>query len=58
MSKCLTGLYILEGMAKVIAMGFVLGENVYLKNMWNILDFSIIIAGILEIFDFNGAVSF
>ena len=30
---------------KIIAMGFILHENSYLRNMWNIMDFVVVVTG-------------
>ena len=34
-----------EALLKIIAMGFVLHPGAYLRNGWNILDFSIVLIG-------------
>jgi len=39
-----SGIFLLEAMVKIIAYGFLLnGEMSYLRNVWNILDFTILI---------------
>lgn len=40
----------LECIMKILAMGFVLSEGCYLWDMWNWLDFIVVITGILSIF--------
>lgn len=37
----------LECAMKIIAMGFVLGKNTYLKDGWNVLDFIVVLASVL-----------
>lgn len=37
-------IFCVEASCKIIALGFVLHENSYLRNVWNILDFIVIIA--------------
>jgi len=39
------GIYLIELLLKAISFGFCLGENTYLTDAWNILDFLIIISG-------------
>ena len=34
-----------ECVMKIIAYGFILHQNAYLKNTWNILDFTIVMIG-------------
>jgi hypothetical protein len=41
-------IFTLEAMLKIFALGFICGENTYLKNNWNRLDFIIVVAGIIE----------
>jgi hypothetical protein len=48
-NNILTGIYIWEAFVKITAMGFYFGQNTYLKSVWNILDFAIVISGILEL---------
>lgn len=37
-------LYFLEMVLKVVGLGFVLGEDAYLRDSWNILDFVIVVS--------------
>jgi hypothetical protein len=30
---------------KILGLGFIIGENAYIKNSWNILDFVIVLSG-------------
>lgn len=46
----MTGIFFLEMVIKIIALGFAMnGENSYLKNGWNRLDFLIVMASIFSI---------
>jgi len=47
-----TVIYLLEAFFKIIAMGFVLDENSYMRTGWNIMDFVISLIGYL-IFTFK-----
>lgn len=46
-------IFIFECLLKIIAYGFFLGPNSYLRNMWNIIDFLVVISSILELLPFN-----
>jgi len=37
-------LFILEFLLKIIAKGFVMDDNTYLKNSWNVLDFIVVVS--------------
>jgi voltage-dependent calcium channel T type alpha-1G len=41
--------FTIEAGIKIFALGFVCGRKTYLKSYWNVLDFIIVIAGIIEI---------
>ena len=41
--------FTIEMVIKVIALGFVMGKHTYLRNGWNILDFTVVIFGWLEL---------
>ncbi|KAG1655572.1 hypothetical protein FOA52_009074 [Chlamydomonas sp. UWO 241] len=43
------GLFTVECVTKVLALGFVFGQYTYLRNGWNILDFLVVIMGFLEL---------
>ena len=34
-----------EAMVKIIGMGFVIGQGTYLKDAWNVLDFTVVVIG-------------
>ena len=44
-----TMLFILEAIIKIIAMGFLFHKNSYMRDIWNIIDFVIVITGALEL---------
>ncbi len=44
-----TIIYISEAVIKIIAFGFVIHQNSYLRDLWNILDFVVVIAGIISL---------
>ena len=41
-------IFTIEAIIKIFALGFLNGHNTYLKNPWNVLDFIIVIFGVLE----------
>ena len=49
MGKILSYLFTAECVLKVIAMGFILHWNAYLRDYWNWLDFVVVITGNVEI---------
>jgi hypothetical protein len=40
-----TGIFLLEAVMRVIANGFVLDQDSYLRNGWNIIDATVVLAG-------------
>ena len=44
-NQSFTGLFMLEALVKIIAMGFIVGSKSYLREAWNFIDFIIVIAG-------------
>jgi hypothetical protein len=44
-----TVVFTIECMIKVIGMGFVWGRGAYLRDAWNILDFVVVVAGVVEV---------
>ena len=45
-----TGIFTIEAMLKIIALGFLLnGKRSYLRDSWNILDFTIVVSGLITI---------
>ena len=45
-----TWIFFLESIIKIIAHGFILSPNSYLRDSLNVLDFFIVVSGISEIF--------
>lgn len=39
-----------EALIKIVAMGFVFGKKAYLRDAWNILDFFIVVTGLIDLF--------
>jgi hypothetical protein len=39
----------LECLIKIVAMGFIIGKKAYLRDMWNVLDFFIVITGLIDL---------
>lgn len=39
------GIFTLEMMVKIVADGFILHKNSYLRNPWNIMDFVVVVSG-------------
>jgi hypothetical protein len=46
----LLALYTTEMILKVLSLGFMLNENSYLRDGWNLIDFIVVIAGYLKLF--------
>ena len=49
-------LYTIEIAMKSFGMGFVLSEDAYLRDPWNIMDFTIVVFGYLSMFNLGGGV--
>ncbi len=45
-----TVIFTVEMIIKVIAFGLIIGENAYLKNSWNRIDFFLVVLSIVDIF--------
>lgn len=39
------GIFCVEASLKIIALGFLLHKNSYLRNIWNIMDFFVVVTG-------------
>ena len=39
------GIFTVEMVTKIVAMGFVLHPDSYLRNAWNIMDFIVVVSG-------------
>lgn len=45
-----TAIFTIEAMLKIIALGFLFnGKRSYLRDSWNILDFTIVVSGLITI---------
>nr|VZI37928.1 unnamed protein product [Spirometra erinaceieuropaei] len=45
--KYFLGIFCVEALLKITALGFVLNEGAYLRSIWNILDFIVVVTGLL-----------
>ncbi|CAD8151145.1 unnamed protein product [Paramecium pentaurelia] len=45
-----TAIFIIEFLLKIIAMGFLLDKQTYLRDGWNFIDFIVVITGIISLF--------
>ena len=43
-----TAIFIVEACLKIFALGFCQGKKTYLNTGWNVLDFVIVVCGLLE----------
>ncbi len=39
------GIFCIEALFKIVALGFVLHKGAYLRSMWNIMDFIVVVTG-------------
>lgn len=39
------GIFCVEAMFKIVALGFVLHKGSYLRNVWNMMDFVVVVTG-------------
>jgi voltage-dependent calcium channel N type alpha-1B len=44
------GIFCVEASLKILALGFVLHKGSYLRNIWNIMDFFVVLTGCLTLF--------
>ena len=42
-------IFTLEALVKIVAMGFLIGEDCYLRHYWNMLDFIVVVAGLIDL---------
>lgn len=47
--RIFTVIFLIEAMVKILAMGFVIHKNAYLRDPWNVLDFIVAIIGIVDL---------
>lgn len=45
-----TTIFIIEFVLKIVGMGFVLGPNTYLRDGWNLIDFVVVVTGVISFF--------
>ena len=48
--KYFLGIFFVEAALKIIALGFVLHKNSYLRSAWSIMDFTVIVTGFVTMF--------
>ncbi|XP_057290676.1 voltage-dependent calcium channel type A subunit alpha-1-like isoform X2 [Hydractinia symbiolongicarpus] len=51
----LLGIFCCEAVLKILAMGLLLHPHSYLRSVWNILDFVVVVTGLLTVSDFLGS---
>lgn len=52
--RVMTGLFFAEMVLKICAHGFLFMRGAYLKNVWNILDFVVVVISIVQLFNDSG----
>ena len=50
---CFNAIFIMECALKIVAFGFILEKNSYLRDGWNFLDFIVVLSAILEFLPIN-----
>ena len=58
LGKVITFIFIGEYFLKVIAMGFIIGKNSYLRDNWNKLDFIVVATGLVCFYHFKNFLVF
>ncbi|VDD80853.1 unnamed protein product [Mesocestoides corti] len=48
------GIFTFEALLKIVALGFIMQPGAYLRNVWNILDFTVVITGYITVFAQTG----
>jgi len=51
-------LFLVECLAKILALGFMVGPHTYLHDAWNYLDLAVVIVGVLDFFPSDGSSNF
>lgn len=46
-------IFCVEALLKIVALGFVLHKGAYLRNIWNIMDFVVVVTGFVTLFASN-----
>lgn len=47
------GIFCVEALLKIVALGFILHRGSYLRNVWNIMDFVVVVTGYVDSFLLN-----
>lgn len=42
-------IFCVEASLKILALGFVMHKNSYLRNIWNIMDFFVVVTGLVDL---------
>jgi len=59
LNTAMTFVFIIEAIIKIIVYGFLFnGDSSYLRNLWNVMDFLIVIFSVLGLFPFYGDAEF
>ena len=48
-------IFTLEALVKIVAMGFLIGPDCYLRHYWNMLDFIVVVAGLIDLISSSAA---
>ena len=43
------GIFVIEAFLKIVAQGFIMHRNAYLRDAWNWIDFIVVIVGVVEL---------
>ncbi|ESO92791.1 hypothetical protein LOTGIDRAFT_119993, partial [Lottia gigantea] len=52
------GIFCVEAFLKIVALGFILHKGSYLRNVWNIMDFIVVVTGFITLFASTWSSSF
>ena len=47
--QAILGLFIVEAGLKIVAQGFIMHRNAYLRDAWNWIDFMVVVVGVVEL---------
>ena len=50
--KVFSLIFTIEAIIKIIAMGFIVHKKSYIRDPWNILDFLVVVIGLIEFMPF------
>ncbi|KAF6034243.1 CAC [Bugula neritina] len=48
--KYFLGIFSVEALLKIVALGFIVNQNSYLRSVWNMLDFVVVVTGFVTMF--------